>query len=93
VGSACGDQLRIIMANSRTWGSPQQQEMSDFDSANNFSPGEGFNIGEMSGMEGTYDLVLYVCCSEKRNLKHYAHYSCSSASTIIISFCIFYLHM
>jgi hypothetical protein len=58
------------MANSRDWGSPQQQEMLDFDSANNFSPGDGFNIGELSGMEGTYDFVLYVCCSEKRNIKH-----------------------
>lgn len=70
MGSVCGDQLRIIMANSRDWGIPQQQEMSDFDSANNFSPGDGFNIGELSGMEGTYDLVLYVCCSEKGNLQH-----------------------
>ena len=70
MGSACGDQLRIIMANTRARGSSQQQEMSDFDSTDNFSPGDGFNIGELSGMEGTYDLVLYVCCSEKRNLKH-----------------------
>lgn len=58
------------MANTRAWGSSHQQEMSDFDSADNFSPGGGFNIGEMSGMEGTYYLVLFVCCSEKRKLKH-----------------------
>jgi hypothetical protein len=75
VGSACGDQLRIIMANTRAWVSSQQQEMSDFDSTDNFPPGDGFNIGEMSGMEGTYDLVLCVCCIEKRNLKHTPTYS------------------
>jgi hypothetical protein len=46
------------MANTRAWASSQQQEMSDFDSADNFSPGDGFNIGELSGMEGTYDIVL-----------------------------------
>lgn len=58
VVSVCGDQLRIIMANASAWASSQQQEMSDFDSADNFSPGEGFNISELSGMEGTYGIVL-----------------------------------
>lgn len=65
----CGHQLRIIMANSVAWGTSQQQEMSDFDSADNFPPGEGFNIGELSGMEGTYGCVLFVSCSEKGNLE------------------------
>jgi hypothetical protein len=61
-----GDQLRIIMANPRVWRNSQQQEMSDFDSADNFPSGDGFNIGELSGMDGTYDLVSCVYCSESR---------------------------
>jgi hypothetical protein len=67
VVSVYGDQLRIIMASSRVWANSQQQEMSDFDSADNFPSGEGFNIGELSGMDGTCDLVLYVYCSKRRN--------------------------
>ena len=84
----CGHQLRIIMANSMAWATSQQQEMSDFESADNFPPGDGFNIGELSGMEGTYDRVLYISCSEKGNLKRTPTY-CSSASTILIYFCIY----
>jgi hypothetical protein len=46
------------MGSCRRSGSSKQQEMSDLDSADNFSPGHGFNIDEPSSMEGTYDIVL-----------------------------------
>jgi hypothetical protein len=70
------------MANSGGWTNSQQQEMSDFDSADNFPSGDGFNIGELSGMDGTYDLVLYVLKGE--TIQAYAHFYCSSARTVII---------
>jgi hypothetical protein len=43
------------MANSGGWANTQQQEMSDFDNGDNFPTGDGFNIGELSGLDGTYD--------------------------------------
>lgn len=56
------------MANSGGWASTQQREMSEFDSGENFSTEDGFNIGELCGLEGTnYDIVLCIHCSETLN--------------------------
>ncbi|XP_069702898.1 sterol regulatory element-binding protein 1 [Periplaneta americana] len=39
------------MADPGGWSINQQQEMSDFDSASNFTAGDGFNISELSGLD------------------------------------------
>ena len=41
------------MAERGGWSTSQQSEMSEFDSANNFQSGDGFNISELSGLDGT----------------------------------------
>jgi hypothetical protein len=53
------------MANSGGWVNTQQQEMSDFDNADNFSTGDGFSISELNGLDGMCDeIVLRICYSE-----------------------------
>jgi hypothetical protein len=55
------------MANAGAWASSQQQEMSEFDSGDTFPTGDGFNIAELSGLDGTYDNVsLCIYCNERR---------------------------
>jgi hypothetical protein len=48
------------MANAGEWTNAQLQEMSDFDNADNFPTGDGFNIGELSGLDGMYE--SFVLC-------------------------------
>jgi hypothetical protein len=55
------------MANAGAWASSHQQEM-EFDNGDSFPTGDGFNIGELSGLDGTYDNVsLYIYCNERRH--------------------------
>jgi hypothetical protein len=62
------DQLQIIMANVEGWASSQHQEMSDFDNGDSFPAGDGFNIGELSGLDGAYnDIVLCIRYSKTVN--------------------------
>jgi hypothetical protein len=39
--------------------------MSEFDNGDTFPTGDGFNIAELSGLDGTYDNVrLHIYCNE-----------------------------
>jgi hypothetical protein len=71
------------MANAGGWASSQQQEMSEFDSGDTFPTGDGFNIAELSGFDGTYDkVILCIYCNERRLFQVYAHICCSSARRV-----------
>jgi hypothetical protein len=56
------------MANGGGWTNCQQQDMSEFDNGDTFSTGDGFNIGELSSLDGMYDNIsLCIYCTERRH--------------------------
>jgi hypothetical protein len=70
------------MANAGDWTNSHQQDMSEFDNGDTFSTGDGFNIGELSGLDGMHDNIsLCIYCIEKRLCK-VDHLCCSSARSV-----------
>jgi hypothetical protein len=56
------------MANAGVWANSQQQAMSEFDNGVTFPTGDGFNIAELGGLDGTYNNgSLCIYCTERRH--------------------------